>query len=79
MKRQGCVNAYLNNKDLEKYCGLDSSSEQLLLAALEKLRLTARSYHKLLKLARSIADLAGEDNILQTHVAEAISYRRRQA
>ncbi len=79
MKRQGCVNAYLNNKDLEKYCRLDSSSEQLLLAALEKLRLTARSYHKLLKLSRSIADLAGEDNILQTHVAEAISYRRRQA
>jgi len=77
--RQGCVNAYLDNRDLDKYCELDSSSEQLLLAALEKLRLTARSYHKLLKLARTIADLAGEHNILQAHVAEATSYRRRQA
>ena len=77
--RQGCVNAYLDNKDLEKYCVLDTSSEKLLLAALEKLHLTARSYHKLLKLARTIADLAGENNITQAHVAEATSYRRRQA
>jgi len=78
MKRQGGTNANLNNKDLEKYCPLDVNSEQILLAALEKLRLTARSYHKLLKLARTIADLAGEENIVQAHIAEAISYRLRK-
>jgi magnesium chelatase family protein len=45
--------------------------------AIDKLRLTARSYHKILKLARTIADLAREDLILKSHVSEAISYRQQ--
>ena len=77
LKRQGCVNAQLSNKALEKYCQLDCDSEQMLLTAIEKLRLSARSYHKLLKLARSIADLAGDASISKMQVAEAISYRQQ--
>ncbi len=77
LDRQGCYNASLDNRGLERCCAVDESSRQLLLQALEKLKLSARSYHKILKLARSIADLADSQRIKQPHVAEAISYRGR--
>ncbi len=76
MKRQDCINANLDNQNLLQVCALDENLEQLLLRAIDKLHLSARSYHKLLKLARTIADLAQEELILTDHIAEAISYRQ---
>jgi len=75
--RQGYVNSRLNSRDLARFCSLQAGSKQMLELAIEKLRLTARSYHKLLKLARTIADISAEENILDTHVSEAISYRQK--
>jgi magnesium chelatase family protein len=75
--RQGYVNSHLNNHDLARFCSLQADSKKVLKLAIDKLRLTARSYHKLLKLARTIADLSAEDLILKSHVSEAISYRQQ--
>jgi len=75
--RQGQVNAQLDNRDLLEVCRLTGKVEQVLSHAIDKLRLSARSYHKLLKLARSIADLASTEDVCETHVAEAISYRQQ--
>jgi magnesium chelatase family protein len=76
IQRQGCLNSQLSNLQLEKYCGLDDSSRTLLSQAIDKLRLSARSYHRLLKLSRSIADLGGLEEITPTCISEAIGYRR---
>lgn len=76
LARQGVVNARLDNRRLLEVCRLDAGLEQMLAQAIDKLGLSARSYHKLLKLSRSIADLAGEERIGRGHAAEAISYRR---
>ncbi len=73
--RQGCVNARLAQHDLAHYCALDSAGEKILTRALERFRLSARSYHKVLRVARSIADLAGRDRIEARHVGEALAYR----
>ncbi len=78
MERQKCLNARLSNHQIERHCRLDEVSEDLLMASVEKLRLTARSYHKLLKLARTIADMASEKNIGHTHIAEAIACRQHE-
>jgi len=78
LARQGIVNANLDNRRLLEVCRLDAGLEQMLAQAIDKLGLSARSYHKLLKLARSIADLAGDEPVGSEHVAEAISYRRRE-
>ena len=56
---------------------LDRDAERILIASIDKLRLTARSYHKVLRLARSIADMANEVEILPPHLAEAIAYRQQ--
>ena len=77
LARQGCLNAQLNNRDLTQVCRLNPKLEHTLGSAIEKLRLTARRYHKLLKLARTIADLATAEQICESHVAEAISYRQQ--
>jgi magnesium chelatase family protein len=77
LARQGYVNSRLNNRDLARFCSLEAGSKQVLELAIEKLRLTARSYHKLLKLARTIADISAEEKILDAHVSEAISYRQQ--
>ncbi len=75
LKRQGCLNAHLDNRKLQQLCKLDDKVEERLVSAIDKLRLSARSYHKLLKLARSIADLGHRESIDETDLAEAISYR----
>ncbi|MDH3390153.1 MAG: YifB family Mg chelatase-like AAA ATPase [Gammaproteobacteria bacterium] len=75
--RQGCINTNLENRELLEFCRLDSASERMLVRAIDKLGLSARSYHKLLKLSRTIADLAREDSVREWHVAEAISYRQQ--
>ncbi|MFZ3173568.1 MAG: ATP-dependent protease, partial [Thiobacillus sp.] len=61
------------------HCTLDAASEALLKQAIVRLNLSARAYHRVLKLARSVADLAGSDAITSAHLAEAIQYRRQAA
>ncbi len=78
LKRQGCLNGQLNNKQIEQVCVLDKGCETMLMNSIDKLKLTARSYHKLLKLARTIADMGKLESITQAHLAEAISYRRQE-
>ena len=60
---------------IEKYCALDTTCKQLMELAYEKLNLTARTYYKILKVARTIADLEGGDGIHEMHIKEAIGYR----
>lgn len=68
-------NALINSRLLARYCSLDQSGSLLLKAAMEKLNLSARAYDRILKVARTIADLAGSESIKAVHVAEAIQYR----
>ena len=75
--RQGCINARLANRDLMAVCHVSKKVEQTLRDVFEKFRISARSYHKILKLARSIADLGKSDDISVAHVAEALSYRQQ--
>lgn len=69
-------NASLTNNDIKKYAPLSSESKSLLLMAADRLALSTRSYFKVIKIARTIADLAGEDNISAEHISEALQYRK---
>lgn len=69
-------NGRMRQKDIEIYCGLDGGSRRLMEKVFDSLRLTGRSYHRLLKTARTIADLDGEENIRLEHLQEALLYRR---
>ncbi len=68
-------NALIGTKQLEQFCALDEASEKLMKSAYERMGLTARSYDRILRVARTIADLAGSENIDKRHLAEAIQYR----
>jgi magnesium chelatase family protein len=68
-------NAQMNHTDLNRFCQLDHASRQLLKTAMEKLSLSARAYDRILKVARTIADLEESENIQPQHLAEAIQYR----
>ena len=74
--RQGKANAALGPKDIESYCAVDAPAKELLKQAIARFGLSGRAYHRVLKVARSIADLAAAADILSSHVAEAIHYRR---
>jgi magnesium chelatase family protein len=74
--RQDKPNALLTPDEVDRYCLPDCAGAQLLKQAMTHLRLSARAYHRVLKVARSIADLAGEETIRGPHVAEAVQYRR---
>ena len=76
MDRQGKANNGLNTAEIERYCDPDLEGKQLLQNAMQRLNWSARSYHRVLKVARSIADLEGAKQIRSAHIAEAISYRR---
>ena len=73
--RNGGTNSALNNKQIEETCRLDEEGRRLLEQAIDRLGLSARAYHRVLKVARTIADLAGEENIRSSHLAEAVQYR----
>jgi len=68
-------NAQMNVKQIRKFCKLSDESMSLLKTAMEKLNLSARAYDRILKVARTIADLDASKNISPTHIAEAIQYR----
>ncbi len=68
-------NAQMGSRDLRKYCAIPESGHQLLRNAMEKLNLSARAYDRILKVARTIADLEKSENIQTAHLAEAIQYR----
>ena len=74
--RQGKLNAQLQPKEIERLCRPDAQGEALLKNAFARLSLSARAYHRILKVARTIADLAAAEELAASHVAEAIGYRR---
>ena len=68
-------NALMSHKQVRKFCALDKEENELLKMAMTELGLSARAYDKILKVSRTTADLAGEENILAEHISEAIQYR----
>lgn len=76
LARQGEANACLNGQALDRHCPMTPAARQLLEKAGQQLHLSARAWHRILRLARTIADLAGIDLLDTPHVAEAIQYRR---
>jgi magnesium chelatase family protein len=68
-------NADMRPAQIRKYYALDEACQSLMKTAMRQLRLTARTYHRVLKLSRTIADLAGSGAITQVHLAEALQYR----
>jgi magnesium chelatase family protein len=72
-------NALLGTQEIEAHCAIDAQAEDLVRTAIARLSLSARAYHRVLRLARSIADLASLQRIGAAQVAEAIQYRRLDA
>lgn len=75
LQRQNCLNKDLNIRSMEQHCALNSSAQSLLNRAMEKLGLSARAYHRIVRLARTIADMASSENIETLHIGEAIQLR----
>jgi len=76
LKRCNRVNAQMNTQDIKKHCQLDKQAASLLEQAVTHLGLSARSHNRILKVARTIADLNNDENISKNHISEAIGYRR---
>jgi magnesium chelatase family protein len=70
-------NADMRVGEIRQYCRLDEASQSLMRSAMAQMQLSARAYHRVLKLARTIADLAGDEEIQSVHLAEALQYRPR--
>jgi magnesium chelatase family protein len=68
-------NSDMHPEDVRKYCQLDTTSQSLMRSAMSQMQLSARAYHRVLKLSRTVADLAGENEIASQHLAEALQYR----
>jgi magnesium chelatase family protein len=75
LTRQGKTNAQMNNRELEQHCVLTEQDHELFDQAINRFKLSARAYHRILKVARTIADLEGNERIGTKHLSEAISYR----
>jgi len=75
LKRQGTANAFLTSADLKRFCKLSAQENDFLETAVEKLGLSTRAHHKILKIARTLADMDSKDNINRSHLTEALSYR----
>ncbi len=72
---QGKSNSHLTSNEVTKFCALNDASNALLKQAVETFGLSPRGYHRLLKCARTIADLAGSENVVEEHLLEAIAFR----
>jgi len=72
-------NADMGPAEVRQHCELDETGRSLLRSAAQQMQLSARTYHRMLKVARTIADLAGSERIQTAHLAEAIQYRARKA
>jgi magnesium chelatase family protein len=72
-------NADMGVSEVRKFCALDPEGQALIKAAMSQMQLTARAYHRILKLSRTVADLAGSEKIAPNHLAEALQYRARAA
>lgn len=79
LQRQNKPNSELNNKEIEQNCHITDSDKIFLENAITKLQLSARAYHRILKVARTIADLEQKENITAKHITEALTYRRNLA
>jgi magnesium chelatase family protein len=79
LSRQGMLNSMLNADLIKQHCAIKTSDKKFLDHAAEALHLSARAYHRILKLARTIADLAGDDNIAHNHLSEAMNYRKSES
>lgn len=77
IRRLGKTNATLSKKEIDCYCRLNEEQRRLLQMATKQLGLSGRAIHRILKVARTVADLSGADNILLQHLSEAINYRRK--
>ncbi|MEE9412954.1 MAG: ATP-dependent protease, partial [Methylococcales bacterium] len=76
LERRGHLNALLTPTEIKLDCQLDDASSSLLEQAVDKLGLSHRAFHRILKMARTIADMQAVDAIQTAHISEAISYRR---
>lgn len=79
IQRQGGLNHALSPKELEKHVVLDETSQKMIEMAQQRLNLSARAYHRILRVSRTIADLAQSEQIQSTHLTEALSYRGTQS
>ncbi len=78
LQRANKPNTLLDSREIEKFCQLSEADERLLDSAIQRLGLSARAWHRILKVARTIADMANSDTIQTAHLAEAITYRRHE-
>ncbi|MFK0570163.1 YifB family Mg chelatase-like AAA ATPase [Endozoicomonas sp.] len=76
LNRQGKINALLSSKELFPVCGLGSEEKDFLIQAADRLNISARGLHRVLRVARTIADLAASETVLKKHLAEAFQYRQ---
>jgi magnesium chelatase family protein len=76
LRRCNKANSQLENREIDAYCSLSADDMALLEKAIEKLGLSARAYHRILRVARTIADLGESENIITSHITEALTYRR---
>jgi len=72
------ANAEMGAREVKSFCKLSDNAEKLIGQAVESMKLSARVYHRLLKLARTIADLEGSEEITSNHIAEALQYRPKE-
>ena len=75
LKRQGMANAGLNPQLLDQFANLGESEQRIISMAQQRLNLSARGYHRVLRVARTIADLNADEHITTSHLTEALSYR----
>jgi magnesium chelatase family protein len=73
--RENCWNAFMAPDELDTHCQLTGTAKDIIKKAFDKLSLSVRGYHKVLKVARTIADLESSDSINENHIIEALSYR----